>query len=93
VVHPGLESIGEPGLYRGIELSPDGKHLAVHRHKAPGGNLAIQLERGTFSRLTFERGHDVSPVWSVDTFACLWRIWREKRDSNSKEASARSVIY
>jgi DNA-binding winged helix-turn-helix (wHTH) protein/Tol biopolymer transport system component len=63
-----LETIGEPGLYRGIELSPDGSKIAVHRHdNTVGGNLWLyDLVRGTFTRLTFGAAHDTWPAWSPE---------------------------
>jgi dipeptidyl aminopeptidase/acylaminoacyl peptidase len=64
-----LETVGPPGMYRGVELSPDGRRVAVHRHDGTGGDLwLLDLERrGTLSRLTFDASQDnASPIWSPD---------------------------
>jgi hypothetical protein len=34
-----LDSPGPPGVYRGMEVSPDGKRIAVHRHDDSGGDV------------------------------------------------------
>jgi eukaryotic-like serine/threonine-protein kinase len=64
-----LERIGPPGPYRGVDLSPDGNRVAVHRHDANGGDVWL-LEpgrRGLMSRLTFDATQDnASPIWSPD---------------------------
>ena len=62
-----LGSIGEPGLYPQIALSPDDKRLAVERVESDARNLWIlELASGIFSRLTFNSGGDFNPVWSPD---------------------------
>jgi dipeptidyl aminopeptidase/acylaminoacyl peptidase len=60
-----LENPGPPGVYRGIEVSPDGKRIAVHRHDATGGDVVVIEPRGSTTRLTFDASHhNSSPVWS-----------------------------
>ena len=60
-----LETPGPPGVYRGIELSPDGKRIAVHRHDAAGGDIIVIEPRGSTTKLTFDATHhNSSPVWS-----------------------------
>ncbi len=62
-----LESIGAPGIYRGVALSPDDTRIAVHMHQEPeGGDVwVVDRERGTFTRLN-ATGHNSSPIWSHD---------------------------
>jgi Tol biopolymer transport system component len=62
------ETVGPPGDYRGLDLSPDGKRVAAHRHDGNGGDIWIsELSRGTTSRFTFDASQDSSsPVWSPD---------------------------
>jgi Tol biopolymer transport system component len=63
------EKVGEPGDYRGLYLSPDGKRVVVHAHEgtATGGNLwVVDWMRGTNTRLTFEATHEGQAVWSPD---------------------------
>ena len=54
--------------YRGLDLSPDGKHIAAHRHDDQGGDIWItELDTGSSSRFTFEPSqHNASPIWSPD---------------------------
>jgi Tol biopolymer transport system component len=60
-----LETPGPPGVYRGMEVSPDGKRIAVHRHDASGGDIIVIEPRGSTTRLTFDASrHNSSPVWS-----------------------------
>jgi Tol biopolymer transport system component len=60
-----LENPGPPGVYRGIEVSPDGKRIAVHRHDVTGGDVVVIEPRGSTTRLTFDASHhNSSPVWS-----------------------------
>ena len=56
--------MGPPATYRGVEMTPDGRLLLVHREEVAGGDIwAYDLERGTQTRLTFDRGgHSASPV-------------------------------
>ena len=54
-------------LLREVELSPDGKRVAVQR--TVNGNLDIWLintVRGMPTRFTFDPAFDQRPVWSPD---------------------------
>jgi dipeptidyl aminopeptidase/acylaminoacyl peptidase len=60
-------TVGEPGDYRGVELAPDGRRIAVHPHEQVGGGdtWLFDLTRGTSSRFTFG-GHSTAAIWSPD---------------------------
>ncbi|HVH29242.1 MAG TPA: protein kinase [Vicinamibacterales bacterium] len=60
--------LGSPGTYAGLDLSPDGKRFAVHRHEGLGGdNWSFDLTQGRMQRLTFDTTQDnSSPLWSPD---------------------------
>src|SRR5262249_18239563 len=64
-----LTTVGH-STYSGLDLSPDGKRVAVHLHddRNDGGDIWIlDLERGTTQRFTFDASQDnSSPVWSPD---------------------------
>ena len=61
-----VETVGPYGIYRGLEVSPNGTRVAVHRHDPAGGDIwvmepAPQAPR----RITFEAKNDnSSPIWS-----------------------------
>jgi Tol biopolymer transport system component len=62
-----IELVGVPGGYHGVDLSPDGTRIAVHRHEGAGGDILILEPRKTITRLTFDAAQDSSsPIWSPD---------------------------
>jgi len=63
-----IDLIGAPGGYAGVDVSPDGKRVAAHRHDADGGDVWIfEPAHGPMPRLTFDATQDNgSPVWSPD---------------------------
>jgi len=64
-----IETVGTAGPFRGVEVSPDGKRVAVHRHDGNGGDVWLLdlARRGTMSRFTFDASQDnSSPIWSPD---------------------------
>ncbi|MBK5290646.1 MAG: serine/threonine-protein kinase [Acidobacteriia bacterium] len=61
------EGVGPQGPYRGMEVSPDGKRVAVHRHEASGGDIWVIEPAGSVTRLTFDASrHNSMPIWSPD---------------------------
>ena len=88
------QAVGKPGLYRGVEVSPDGKRVAVHRHDPKGGDVWVFEPNGTETRVTFNAAHDNSrPVWSHDglrlAFASLrndkWGLYQAAADGSGNE--------
>ena len=63
-----IGTAGPTGNYRGVELAPDGKRMAAHRHDGQGGDVwTTDLSRGTTSRFTFDAMQDNgAPIWSPD---------------------------
>jgi len=60
-----LGTPGPPAVYRGMEVSPDGKRIAVHRHDASGGDVIVIEQDSSVKRLTFDATHhNSSPIWS-----------------------------
>lgn len=63
-----LGAFGDPGLYRSLALSPDGKQVAFERadpQNADTLNLWLyDFARGVTTRFTFDSAWDESPVWS-----------------------------
>lgn len=61
------ETPGPNAVYRGVEVSPDTKRIAVHRHEPAGGDIWIVEPTGSDTRLTFDASqHNSSPIWSPD---------------------------
>jgi Tol biopolymer transport system component len=62
-----LETSGPYGPYRGFEVSPDGRRIAVHRHESTGGDIVVLEPRGAELHLTFDASrHNSTPIWSPD---------------------------
>jgi Tol biopolymer transport system component len=64
-----LSTVGDPGEYFNVALSPDEKRLAVSKVSGTPENRdiwTIDLERKTSARLTFNPGVDILPLWSHD---------------------------
>ncbi len=74
-----LETLGEPGPYDQIALSPDGRRVAVEIPDADGQYdlWTIDVERGVASRLTSAPGDDRDPVWAPDSRELVFRSDRE----------------
>src|SRR5205085_89387 len=56
------------GPFVGVDLSPDGKRVAFHRHEGSGGDIWVgDVARDTAVRLTFSPDRDNAyPIWSPD---------------------------
>src|SRR5262245_729535 len=89
-----IETVGPYGPYRGFEVSPDGKRIAVHRHATNSGDIWIIEPRGSVTRLTFDATrHNSSPVWSPDgkriVYSSLqkgkWGLYQTLSDASGTE--------
>jgi WD40 repeat protein len=59
-----LSTVGELKAYNlNISLSPDGKRVAASHN---GDLWVFEFERGVETRLTFEQGQEMAPVWRGD---------------------------
>ena len=90
-----LGTIGEPALYSGPTLSPDGRRLAVSIQDAATNTRdlwVMDLARGVSSRFTFDKADDLNPVWSPDGARIAFSSDRKgKRDLYWKAAGGASA--
>jgi Tol biopolymer transport system component len=73
------ERIGEPGLFRGLALSPDEKRVAMTRASPERGRSdvwTVQLSTGVSTRVTFDPASDDDAVWSPDGLALAF--WSDR---------------
>ena len=64
-----LGTLGEPGKYGQVALSPDGKRVVAEVEDAEGrfDLWTMDVARGVASRLTTDPANDRDPVWSPDS--------------------------
>jgi len=88
------DAVGPPGTYRGVELSPDGSRVALHRHDGAGGDVWVILPDNSLRRITFNPEYDNSaPVWSPDGTDLVysshrdgqWGLYRKPADGTGVE--------
>lgn len=88
--------VGGPGAYAGVDLTANGKKVAVHVHETNGGGDSwfFDSDQGRMQRLTFDSTqNNSSPVWSPDgtRFAYAsrrgnkWGIYVKLGDGTAKE--------
>jgi Tol biopolymer transport system component len=68
-------TVGQPGWYDNVRLSPDGHRVATDQTDPDGRNIDVwvhELSRSTVTRLTFDPALDQTPVWSVDSQRVLY---------------------
>ncbi|MCG6920484.1 MAG: hypothetical protein LJF15_05270, partial [Acidobacteria bacterium] len=70
-------TLGEPGAYGQITLSPDGQRVAAEIADAKGrfDLWVIDVVRGVRSRLTSDSANDRDPVWSPDSQQIVYTSW------------------
>jgi Tol biopolymer transport system component len=75
-----LGTVGKPGHYGQLALSPDERRVAVELSEEGLPDLwTIDLARGVATRVTFDPASDIDPVWSPDGRELLFSSSREGR--------------
>jgi serine/threonine protein kinase len=86
-----IQTVGPPGEYLDLDLSPDQKQVAVEL-SGPGSKYpdiwVIELSRGITSRLTTAPSPECCPRWSPDGSQILFN---STRDAQSPEPEVRSL--
>jgi Tol biopolymer transport system component len=59
-------SVWTPAIYQYVDLSADGKRLAVFKPDGGGDIWITELEREINTKFTFDPSSDMMPVWSPD---------------------------
>jgi serine/threonine protein kinase len=81
-----LSTVGQPGSYAHLTLSPDGRQLALTSGN-PGDIWGIDLARNVSSRLTFDPAPDSYPIWTHDGRALLFNSGRTNNGIYTKPSS------
>ena len=86
-----LGTIGPPGRYANIELSPDGTRVALESfdERTYTKNVwMMELARGVLTQLTFDSGNETFPIWSPDQRWIMfgsdrhggWQLYQRRTD-------------
>ena len=70
---------GVAGVYGDMDLSPDGRFVAVTRQDGPATDIwVIDWQRAAVAtRLTLDPGDDINPVWSHDSSRVAFTTYRK----------------
>jgi Tol biopolymer transport system component len=77
-----LATVGMPADFRGVRLSPDGRHIALVIEDQRVGTPDVwvhDVARNVATRFTFDPGTDRDPVWSADSGLLAVRSNRNDR--------------
>ncbi len=76
-----VEDAGEQGPYGDMDLSPDGKLIALTKQEpgSPGADIwVVDWQRaGVATRLTLDPADDINPVWSPDGLRVAFTTYRK----------------
>jgi Tol biopolymer transport system component len=93
-----LGTLGEPGEYSSVALSPDGTRVAVSRTDPQAASAraterdsdiwVYELAGGTATQLTFDHAQTWFPVWSRDSRRIIFSSKRDGADNLYQKASS-----
>ena len=88
-------TIGEPALYFGPRIAPDGRRIAVARldPRMRFGDIYVIDEQGHSQRLTFDPANDLQPVWTPSGEHVIYsshrqgksQLYRKRADGSGAE--------
>jgi len=70
-------TVGPPGGYMNVALSPDGQQAAVDRFDADPAIWLIDVTRATMTRATFGKTYESTPVWAPEGRSFVFASARE----------------
>ena len=69
-----LGTVGPPGPYDNLRISPDGKRMAVDRFDPRPSIWVADLERPTMTRVTSGNLYDSTPIWAPDSKSFVFAL-------------------
>jgi serine/threonine protein kinase len=75
-----LGTIGPPGNYQNLSISPDGSRVAAEKRDGAGGDIWLfdSTPGGKSDKFTFDSGIEETPIWSPDSKQVLYARGRDK---------------
>ena len=83
-----IAKVGDPGMYTGLALSPNARHVALTRenklNRADQDLWIVDIARNTTSRFTSDAFPESVPEWSADSQSVLYAVGHDDADVRAK---------
>ncbi len=83
-----IGSVGEPGMYSGLALSPDAGRIALTRenklNRADQDLWIVDVARNTTSRFTSDPNPESVPAWSADGATVIFAVGHDDADVRAR---------